>query len=116
MEKLCTGEARGLVKTGEFTYFPGVPTIFHYLLQATRAEKDVRFPNLRLCVSAGAIMPATLNREFEEHLEVPLLDGYGITETSTMVTMNWPFGGRILGSCGLPPPRPALRLLYPPNR
>jgi acyl-CoA synthetase (AMP-forming)/AMP-acid ligase II len=64
--------------------------MFHYLLQATRGDLDIRFPNLRLCVSAGAIMPATLNREFEDHLGVLLLDGYGITETSTMVTMNWP--------------------------
>ena len=37
-------------------------------------------------------MPATLNREFEERLGILLLDGYGITETSTMVTMNWPTG------------------------
>ncbi|MGH6789632.1 MAG: class I adenylate-forming enzyme family protein [Pseudolabrys sp.] len=113
MEKFSTSEAVRLLKTGEFTYFPGVPTMFHYLLQATRAEKGVKFPNLRLCASAGAIMPATLNREFESHLGVPLLDGYGITETSTMVTMNWPTGGRILGSCGLPVPGLAVRVVDP---
>ena len=113
MEKFSTSEAVKLLKTGEFTYFPGVPTMFHYLLQATHAEKDVTFPNLRLCASAGAIMPATLNREFESHLHVPLLDGYGITETSTMVTMNWPSGGRTLGSCGLPLPGLAVRIVDP---
>jgi acyl-CoA synthetase (AMP-forming)/AMP-acid ligase II len=58
-------------------------------------------------------MPATLNREFESHLGVPLLDGYGITETSTMVTMNWPTGGRILGSCGLPLPGLCVRIVDP---
>jgi long-chain acyl-CoA synthetase len=113
MEKFSTSEAVRLLKTGEFTYFPGVPTMFHYLLQATNGEKGVRFPNLRLCASAGAIMPATLNREFEMHLGVPLLDGYGITETSTMVTMNWPSGGRVLGSCGLPVPGLAVRIVEP---
>src|SRR5262249_4441048 len=101
------------LKTGEFTYFPGVPTMFHYLLQATRAEKCARFPKLRLCVSAGAIMPATLNREFEEHLCLPLLDGYGITETSTMGTMNLPSGGRVPGSCGRPVPGLAVRIVEP---
>ena len=75
------------MKTGEFTYFPGVPTMFHYLLQGAEGGK---LPGMRLCISAGAIMPATLNREFEERFGIPLLDGYGITETSTMVTMNWP--------------------------
>jgi acyl-CoA synthetase (AMP-forming)/AMP-acid ligase II len=115
MEKFSTSEAVRLLKTGEFTYFPGVPTMFHYLLQATRVEKDIRIPNLRLCASAGAIMPATLNREFEAHLGVPLLDGYGITETSTMVTMNWPSGGRTLGSCGLPLPGLSVRIVDPSN-
>jgi acyl-CoA synthetase (AMP-forming)/AMP-acid ligase II len=100
-----------LLKTGEFTYFPGVPTMFHYLLQATKDEKDLKIPGLRLCASAGAIMPATLNREFEAQFGVPLLDGYGITETSTMVTMNWPRGGRTLGSCGLPLPGLAVRIV-----
>jgi len=111
MEKFSTSEAVRLLKTGEFTYFPGVPTMFHYLLQTTRGKQSVAFPNVRLCVSAGAIMPATLNREFEDHLGIRLLDGYGITETSTMVTMNWPTGGRILGSCGIPLPGLAVRIV-----
>lgn len=111
MERFSTAEALRLLKTGEFTYFPGVPTMFHYLLQATKDEKNINIPGLRLCVSAGAIMPATLNREFEAHFGVPLLDGYGITETSTMVTMNWPSGTRVLGSCGLPVPGLAVRIV-----
>lgn len=113
MEKFSTSEAVRLLKTGEFTFFPGVPTMFHYLLQAVRGEENPEFPGLRLCVSAGAIMPATLNREFEDHLGVKLLDGYGITETSTMVTMNWPSGGRVPGSCGIPLPGLAVRVVGP---
>jgi acyl-CoA synthetase (AMP-forming)/AMP-acid ligase II len=113
MEKFSTSEAVKLLKTGEFTYFPGVPTMFHYFLQATREARDLTFPNLRLCVSAGAIMPATLNREFEVRFGVPLLDGYGITETSTMVTMNWPSGARVLGSCGFPVRGLSVRILDP---
>src|SRR5581483_7473842 len=44
---------------------------------------------------------------------VLLLDGYGITETATMVTMNWASGGRVLGSCGLPLPGLAVRIVSP---
>ncbi len=113
MEKFSTSEAMRLLKTGEFTYFPGVPTMFHYLLQGARDESNIRLPNLRVCVSAGAIMPATLNREFEKHFGIPLLDGYGITETSTMVTMNWSTGVRAFGSCGFPVPGLAVRVVDP---
>lgn len=115
MEKFSTSEAVRLLKTGEFTYFPGVPTMFHYLLQGTRGEGAINLSGLRVCVSAGAIMPATLNREFEKHFGVPLLDGYGITETSTMVTMNWPTGVRAFGSCGFPVPGLSVRIVDPAN-
>jgi long-chain acyl-CoA synthetase len=111
MGKFSTGEAVRLLASGEFTYFPAVPTMFHYLLQATRGEPGLKFPNLRLCISAGAIMPATLNRDFEERFGIKLLDGYGITETSTMVIMNWPSGERIMGSCGIPLPGLAVRIV-----
>jgi len=113
MEKFSTSEAVRLLGTGEFTFFPGVPTMFHYLLQATPGTPGTKLPGMRVCVSAGAIMPATLNREFEKRFGIPLLDGYGITETSTMVTMNWPSGQRVLGSCGFPVPGLAVRIVDP---
>jgi acyl-CoA synthetase (AMP-forming)/AMP-acid ligase II len=113
MEKYSTSEVMRLLKSGAFTLLPGVPTMFHYFLQAMRGEAGLSIPNLRLCISAGAIMPATLNREFEERLGIKLLDGYGITETSTMVTMNWPTGVRVEGSCGLPVPGLAVRIVDP---
>ncbi|HLL29145.1 MAG TPA: AMP-binding protein [Xanthobacteraceae bacterium] len=113
LEKYSTADCLRLLRSEPFTIFPGVPTMFHYLLEAAGKEGAMRFPSLRLCISAGAIMPATLNREFEKKLNVPLLDGYGITETSTMVTMNWPVGGRVLGSCGLPVPGVMVRIVNP---
>jgi acyl-CoA synthetase (AMP-forming)/AMP-acid ligase II len=92
---------------------PGVPTMFHYLLEGAQTSTANVLPGIRLCVSAGAILPAATNRAFEERFGVKLLDGYGITETSTMVTMNWPTGSRPYGSCGLPLPGVATRIVEP---
>jgi long-chain acyl-CoA synthetase len=112
LPRFSVGGVRELLRTEPITFFPGVPTMFNYLLESAR-EEPLEASNLRLCVSAGAIMPATLNRAFEEEVGVPLLDGYGITETSTMVTMNWPGGTRRMGSCGLPIPGSAVRIVDP---
>ncbi len=113
MEKFSPQTALDLMQSGKYTVLPGVPTMFHYLLHRAQESGIRQLGNLRLCISAGAIMPATLNRSFEEHFKTPLLDGYGITETSTMVTMNWLHGGRPIGSCGLPVPGLAVRIVDP---
>lgn len=99
-------------KEGDITVFPGVPTMFHYMLDRRRDE-GLRAPSLRLCISAGAVLTASLNEAFEEGFGVPLLDGYGTTETSTMITMNWPTGNRFSGSCGIPLPGLTIRLIDP---
>jgi acyl-CoA synthetase (AMP-forming)/AMP-acid ligase II len=112
-ERFSTGEVFDALQGVTYTFVPGVPTMFHYLLQAGTDAPAARFPGLRLCVSAGAIMPATLNRAFEDRFGIALLDGYGITETATMVTMNWPHGTRNPGSCGLPVPGLAVRVVDP---
>jgi long-chain acyl-CoA synthetase len=113
MEKFSPQQALELMRSGKYTVFPGVPTMFHYVLHKAQESGIERLGNIRLCISAGAIMPATLNRAFEERFKAPLLDGYGITETSTMVTMNWLRGERPIGSCGLPVPGLAVRIVDP---
>ncbi len=113
MTRFSPGRALELLQGGDVTLLPGVPTMFHYLLLTAR-ERGVRdLGRLRACISAGAILPAALNRDFESHFGVELLDGYGITETSTMVTMNWPGQSRVMGSCGLPVPGVCVRIVDP---
>ncbi|MCU1376887.1 MAG: long-chain fatty acid--CoA ligase [Actinomycetia bacterium] len=113
LERFSPQQVLELLRSGKYTVFPGVPTMFHYLLQRAQETGVTRLGGVRLCISAGAIMPAALNRSFEEHFGTTLLDGYGITETSTMVTMNWTRGTRPMGSCGLPLPGLATRIVDP---
>lgn len=112
MSRFSTPRVLELLAAEPFTVLPGVPTMFQYLVNGVRGG-TFRDHSLRACLSAGAIMPSVLNTEFERAFGVPLLDGYGITETSTMVTMNWPTGTRIMGSCGLPLPGVSVRLIDP---
>lgn len=115
MERFSTKEVLALLRGGDFTIFAGVPTMFHYLLERG-GDTSLDLGRLRLCLSAGDIMTATLNEEFEKRTGVPLIDGYGITETATMVTSNWPHRPRIMGSCGLALPGLAVRIVDQDSR
>lgn len=46
------------------------------------------------------MLPAKLMHDFETLYGVPLVDGYGITEAHSFVTLNDPNGKRPDGSCG----------------
>jgi acyl-CoA synthetase (AMP-forming)/AMP-acid ligase II len=111
LQKFSTQDVIARLNTGRYTLMPGVPTMFHYLLEAHKESNGASAQGVRYFISAGAILPAALNRDFETAFGVPLLDGYGITETSTMVTMNWPGPTRVMGSCGLPLPGVATRIV-----
>ena len=112
LPRFSTERILDLLRSESATLFAGVPTMFHYLLEGLGGHA-LEAPALRACVSAGAILPAEQALAFERAAAVPLLDGYGITETSTMVTMNWPSGERPAGSVGLPVPGCAVRLADP---
>ncbi|GAA1959312.1 SDR family NAD(P)-dependent oxidoreductase [Amycolatopsis minnesotensis] len=94
------------------TFLAGVPTMYHHLVRAAR-EKGFRAPDLRMGLVGGASTTAALRSAFEDLFAVPLLDAYGSTETCGSITVNWPTGGRVEGSCGLPVPGLGLRLVDP---
>jgi long-chain acyl-CoA synthetase len=83
------------------TIFEGVPTMYSALLHSpARASADVS--SLRLCVSGGAALPVQVLREFEEAFGSPILEGYGLSETSPVASFNHPDRVRKPGSIGTP--------------
>ncbi|MFI9787976.1 long-chain fatty acid--CoA ligase [Kitasatospora sp. NPDC051984] len=73
------------------TVFMGVPTMYTALLDAARA--DSRRPALDRAFSGGAALPVAVLDAFREAFGCPVLEGYGLTETSPVVAYNqkaWP--------------------------
>src|SRR2546422_240310 len=82
------------------TILPAIPQFFRTLANAPLLPD---MP-LRLCISGAAPLPAEILKEFNAKFRVPLLEGYGLSEASPVVSMN-PFRGpRKAGSIGLPIP------------
>ncbi len=81
------------------TGFPGVPTMFQALLDhpdLTRTDLS----SLKVCISGGAPMPAQVHAKFEEVTGVRLVEGYGLTESSGVVSVNPYAGTRKRGTIG----------------
>ncbi len=85
----------------EGTILPAVPQLFRMLAAAART---VQLP-LRLCVSGGAPLPVEILREFVAAAKIPLLEGYGLSETSPVASMNPVAGPWKEGSIGVPVPQ-----------
>jgi long-chain acyl-CoA synthetase len=82
------------------TILPAIPQIFRTLASA---PPPPNFP-LRLCISGAAPLPVEINKEFHARFPIPLLEGYGLSEASPVVTMNPIHGPWKIGSIGRPIP------------
>ncbi|MEW6153209.1 MAG: AMP-binding protein [Actinomycetota bacterium] len=101
--------ALGLIEAHGVTFFGGVPTMYAALLAA--AGPDTRLPSLRWCVSGGAAMPAAVMEAFERRFAVAVIEGYGLSETSPVVSFTVPGRPRAPGSVGYPLPGTEVRLV-----
>ncbi len=74
------------------TIFPGVPTIYTAINGVAGPAHDLT--SLRYCISGGAPLPLEVRLRFEELTGCRLVEGYGLSETSPVVTAN-PLEGEI---------------------
>jgi long-chain acyl-CoA synthetase len=101
LPRFAPGEALQIMAGHRVTVFAGVPTMYVALLaQPGRAAYDLS--ELRVCVSGGAALPAEVLRGFEEAFGCPVLEGYGLSETSPVASFNHPDRERRPGSIGTP--------------
>jgi long-chain acyl-CoA synthetase len=82
------------------TVLPGIPQFYRSM---ANAQIPVPLP-LRICVSGAAPLPVQILTEFETKFHIPLIEGYGLSEASPVVTKNPLDGTRKPGSIGLPIP------------
>lgn len=85
----------------------GVPTMYASLLQSPRAERDIS--SLRHAVCGAAPMPVELFRSVERETGMRLLEGYGLTESACVASLNPTEGERRVGSIGLRLPWQAMQ-------
>ena len=92
-------------------YLPGVPTLYKSLINRPDIAK-YNLKSIKVCVSGGAPLPVETQKRFEDITGGLLIEGYGLSETSPVVTAN-PVdrNARKIGSVGLPLPNTELRLV-----
>lgn len=92
-----------ILKQEPFTFITGVNTLFVALLNAPGFD-EVDFSRLKACMGGGMAVQRSVSDEWEALTGRPIAQGYGLTETSPIVSAN-PLDGRAFnGSVGLPLP------------
>jgi long-chain acyl-CoA synthetase len=82
------------------TILPAIPQFFRSMVNA---PMPVPLP-VRMCISGAAPLPVQILQEFSQKFPFPLIEGYGLSEASPVVTKNPLRGVRKPGSIGLPIP------------
>jgi long-chain acyl-CoA synthetase len=102
--------ALAAVNRTKVTSLPGVPTMYQALLDCPDIQRT-DFTSLRACISGGAPLPAELKTKFEALTGAVVIEGYGLTESSGVVSCNPYEGANKLGSIGQPIPGTDVKLL-----
>ena len=79
-----------------------VPTILAAVLDAPGAPSSPRETTLRYVICGAAPLSAGLLHAFQEKFGIRVLEGYGLTETTCISSLNPYYGERKAGSIGLP--------------
>ncbi|WP_336959173.1 long-chain fatty acid--CoA ligase [Sphingobium aquiterrae] len=92
------------------TALPGVPTMFQALLDHP-AISNVDLSSLRVCISGGAPLPLEVKQRFEAATGAKVVEGYGLTESSGVVSSNPYELLNKTGTIGQPIPGTTVRLV-----
>jgi long-chain acyl-CoA synthetase len=84
-----------------FSYFTGVNTMFASLLNDP-GFANVDFSALRLTIGGGMAVQEAVAREWQKVTGCPIVQAYGLTETSPAATINPLDSTTFTGSIGLP--------------
>lgn len=99
-----------LIEEHRATVFTGVPSMYVVFINMADLAKT-RLRSLRLCLSGGAPLPTQVLEAWDDLTGIPLVEGYGLSEASPVVSVNPVDGRRKPGSVGLPITNVEVRIL-----
>jgi len=93
----------------KFHMFPAVNTLYNALLHHAEFDK-VDFSSLRVANGGGMAVQEAVARKWLERTKCPIVEGYGLSETSPSVSCNPTDTDRFTGTIGLPLPSTEIEL------
>src|SRR5262252_3926416 len=97
------------LKKSRLTVFTGVNTLFCGMIVHPKI-KEVDFANLRVAIGGGATVLPTTSRKWKELTGKDILEGYGLSETSPILTLNPMTSAGFSATVGLPLPSTDIKL------
>ncbi|WP_049570918.1 long-chain-fatty-acid--CoA ligase [Nonomuraea sp. SBT364] len=88
MPRFEPGEALGLMRGEGVTFFAGVPTMYWAMLTKIHADGAEAPTTLRIAVAGGSASPVEVLKDFRNTFGIPILEGYGLSETSPVASFN----------------------------
>jgi long-chain acyl-CoA synthetase len=98
-----------LLKKRMGTCFVGLNTLYNALVMNDDFNK-LDFSQLKYCISGGMATQHAVNKKWFEKTGVHILEGYGLTETSPVLTFNPTYVNDFSGSIGVPLPNTELSI------
>ena len=99
----------GLVERFKPEVFSSVPTVLAAALSIPPGNADLS--SLRYAAGGGSAIPVAVGKAIQERFKIPVIEVYGMTETSSVHTMAYPDRPIRLGSVGLPVPYSRVRIV-----
>jgi long-chain acyl-CoA synthetase len=99
-----------ILRQARLTAFTGVNTLFGGMTMHPRI-KEVDFSNLRVAIGGGAAVLPTTSQKWKALTGKDILEGYGLSETSPILTLNPMTMTGFSGTVGLPLPSTDIKLL-----
>jgi long-chain acyl-CoA synthetase len=104
-----------ILKRSRLTVFTGVNTLFGAMTMHPRI-KEVDFSNLRVAIGGGATVLPITSQKWKALTGKDILEGYGLSETSPILTLNPMTTAGFSATVGLPFPSTDIKLLGPDDK
>ena len=82
------GNLLSAIEQHKATILIAIPSMYNHLLALAKVRKTNIPKSLRICVSGGAPLPAAVLKDFQNVFETRINEGYGLTETTSSVSVN----------------------------